>query len=325
MPDIATHGGSVGGNKPQPWFTKRRKGRLMRSIGRELKRRSVEKDRVEGTGSKGEMLKYRKGLWNTKILEHLEELDSKERESHRGQAEEYTEHAMGDLEGDRLVQLESEIPVPSNMVQLSPLVRIESLLDIASLQPKLERVWMMWKPPSDQRLSMAIKYGSQRFAPKLQKATDLWEMLAEHVVQREALMEKIEELYIRFRSNVEARIQEESSVIKHYFKETITHKGMSYLEKMKHDYTDLTFRLQSRRGGDERRRRCENSVEVWSASGLAVRSLTRAGTAETQGTTVSPSNERTDVRGARDFGGEDERVRWSDWSEHQWKPQSALE
>ncbi|KAI8806093.1 hypothetical protein BJ742DRAFT_680429, partial [Cladochytrium replicatum] len=332
---------------------KRKADEVARKRAEAEERGRVETERAERTGRKDEMLKYRKGLWNTKILEYLEELDRKGREADGGQTDAHTMQ-MNDLEGDyhgrptekRLARLgkqakESnsnisssqdalqkpisalEFPVPSNKVHLSPLVRTESFVDIASVQPKLEKVWMMLKTPSDQRLSMAIKYGSHGFAPKLQKAIDMWEMLAEHVVQREALMQEIEEFEksasdpVRFfrrgfegssearlmeaRSReelmrrlhyLEARIQEESSVIKHDFNETITYEGIPYLEKMKHDYTDLTFRLQSRREVMS----ADDAVRtVWSASGSAVRSLTRAGTAETQGTRYSMGSVRRQV------------------------------
>jgi hypothetical protein len=48
------------------------------------------------------------------------------------------------------------------------LIKTKSTLDITKAQQELESLWMTLKMPVDQKMDMAIKYGSFKFAPKLE-------------------------------------------------------------------------------------------------------------------------------------------------------------
>eukprot|EP00842_Homolaphlyctis_polyrhiza_P001287 jgi/Hompol1/2159/HPOL_002068-RA len=58
-------------------------------------------------------------------------------------------------------------------------------------QLELEALWITLKMPLDQKLDMAIKYGSHKFT-KMATALKLWKTASEFIVQREALLEQIE-------------------------------------------------------------------------------------------------------------------------------------
>ncbi|KAJ3093133.1 Coiled-coil domain-containing protein 87 [Quaeritorhiza haematococci] len=132
----------------------------------------------------------------------------------------------------------------------------DSMVNIPGAQQDLEAVWVTLKMPLDQKLDMAIKYGSHRFAPKLEKAIQLWKVVAEHIIDREELLKEIESFErdasdperffkkgfegssearlkeAKIRENlmgrlhyIEARLREFTSTIKVELGETVTYEG----------------------------------------------------------------------------------------------------
>ncbi|KAJ3407268.1 Coiled-coil domain-containing protein 87 [Chytridiales sp. JEL 0842] len=155
------------------------------------------------------------------------------------------------------------------------LVRTDSTLDIAQAQTELENLWITLKMPLDQKMDMAIKYGSFKFAPKLEKAINLWKTASDYIIDRENLLIDIESFEIiaskperffqkgydgssearlkeakkrdEFLSRLhylEARITNVISMIRTELTETVTYKGIPYGEKMKTDYLVLIKRVQ---------------------------------------------------------------------------------
>ncbi|KAJ3202559.1 Coiled-coil domain-containing protein 87 [Entophlyctis luteolus] len=64
--------------------------------------------------------------------------------------------------------------------------RAKSDTDISAAQMELEQLWVALKMPLDQKLDMAIKYGSRKFGSRL-------ELASEKILSRESLLNEIEE------------------------------------------------------------------------------------------------------------------------------------
>ncbi|KAJ1561173.1 Coiled-coil domain-containing protein 87, partial [Cladochytrium tenue] len=69
--------------------------------------------------------------------------------------------------------------------------RSKSTGDMLAAQQKLESLWVVLKMPLDQKLDMAIKYGSYKFAPKMEMAISLWATAGEFITEREALLQRM--------------------------------------------------------------------------------------------------------------------------------------
>ncbi|KAJ3120255.1 Coiled-coil domain-containing protein 87 [Irineochytrium annulatum] len=137
-----------------------------------------------------------------------------------------------------------------------PLKKVRSTIDIADAQSQLEQIWVALKMPVDQKLDMAIKYGSPKFGPKLETAIKLWATAREYIGDREKLLvdvAKFEETAsdpdrffkkgsegssvarlqeARSREELleklhyfEARISDIVSLIKYQLNETVTYQG----------------------------------------------------------------------------------------------------
>ncbi|KAI8903372.1 hypothetical protein EDD86DRAFT_195794 [Gorgonomyces haynaldii] len=145
------------------------------------------------------------------------------------------------------------------------------LLAHQELQQELEVLWSELKMPNDQKLDMAIKYGSHK-SQKLKSAIELWKEVVKLITEREQLLVKIEEfekvssnperLFVKYDPNnpeqtnrllesrkresllrplhtLEAKINSQCSKIKTELHETVTLEGVPYAEKMKSDYIDI--------------------------------------------------------------------------------------
>ncbi|KAJ3274081.1 Coiled-coil domain-containing protein 87 [Terramyces sp. JEL0728] len=141
-------------------------------------------------------------------------------------------------------------------------------------QKELESLWVTLQMPNDQKLDMAIKYGSHKFS-KLENAIKLWKQASELIIKRETLLEEIEafemassdpsrffekgQMEARFKEaehrekllrplhTLDAKIKDISCVIKNELSETVTFKGAPYVEKMKRDYPDILRKCKAYR------------------------------------------------------------------------------
>jgi hypothetical protein len=64
------------------------------------------------------------------------------------------------------------------------------------MQKMLEKLWSTLHMPADQKLDMAIKYGSHKFS-KIGEAFQLWQDVADLILARESLLEDIEEFEMK--------------------------------------------------------------------------------------------------------------------------------
>ncbi|KAJ3296520.1 Coiled-coil domain-containing protein 87 [Borealophlyctis nickersoniae] len=249
----------------------------------EEERRRIEREKEEKQEKRRKMLAYRRGEWNPGIMEFMAELHDAEKTEL--ETDEDTD-ASAELEAETGVKEESadeDVVSPSVLDQMprstptTPSLRPDSI-DIQKSQEELEALWVTLKMPLDQKLDMAIKYGSHKFAPKLQTAIRLWKAVSQHIIAREALLAEIEtfervasdptrffkkgpegssearlkearerEDLMRRLHYVEARIQDVVSMIKRELHESVTYEGAPYLEKMKWDYAEIIKRLQRQR------------------------------------------------------------------------------
>ncbi|RUS82792.1 hypothetical protein EGW08_009456 [Elysia chlorotica] len=144
-------------------------------------------------------------------------------------------------------------------------------------QERLEKVWHQLQMPDNLRLDMAIKYSCNNYFNKLTEAIERWELVAESILQREALLTKLEgferqasdpnrffnknskkstfrleesrlrtNLYKKI-DNLDVDIKEELDYIQDQFHDVITFKGRPYLEKMKWDRTEMLYWLSEER------------------------------------------------------------------------------
>ncbi|KAJ3319933.1 Coiled-coil domain-containing protein 87 [Boothiomyces sp. JEL0866] len=147
-------------------------------------------------------------------------------------------------------------------------------MDASQSQKELESLWVSLQMPIDQKLDMAIKYGSHKYA-KLDNAIKLWKQASELIIKREKLLEEIEEFEMsssdparffakgqmeaRFKEaehrekllrplhTLDAKIKDIASIIKNELSETVTFKGAPYVEKMKRDYADILRKCKAYR------------------------------------------------------------------------------
>ncbi|KAJ1550810.1 Coiled-coil domain-containing protein 87, partial [Nowakowskiella sp. JEL0078] len=225
---------------------------------REDERERAEKMRLVRELRTKAMLRYRRGFFNAGIMEYLAELN--ERGLSSAEEEKKNENCNGEQD-KKSNEMESSTTGSAN--RLEPLVESEVGIDIVMLQAELEAIWVRLKMPADQKLDMAIKYGSHRFAAKLEKkiqttikAIKLWKNVATHIIDRENLLLEIEKfegnasdpqrffrhgyegssearlLEAKHREDLmrklqffEARIGEDVSMIKNIVNETVTYDG----------------------------------------------------------------------------------------------------
>ncbi|KAJ3334229.1 Coiled-coil domain-containing protein 87 [Blyttiomyces sp. JEL0837] len=192
--------------------------------------------------------------------------------THAGELEVHEDHNVKTTTEERL----SAVKPPTK------LTRVASTVDIRTAQRELESLWVTLKMPLDQKLDMAIKYGSFKFAPKLEMAIKLWKLASEHIISREQVLAELEEferkasdperffkkgydgssearlLEARQREEflgklhyMEARIADVVSLIKYELNETVTYDGVPYMEKIKTDYLDIIKNLSKEKKSSE--------------------------------------------------------------------------
>ncbi|GFO24604.1 coiled-coil domain-containing protein 87 [Plakobranchus ocellatus] len=153
----------------------------------------------------------------------------------------------------------------------------EAIKKIPPPQERLEKVWQQLQMPDNLRLDMAIKYSCNAYFSKLTEAMERWELVAESILQREALLTKLESferhasdpnrffnkdskkstyrleesrhrnnLYKKI-DNLDVEIKEEIDYINDQFHDIISFKGRPYLEKMKWDRTEMLYWLSEER------------------------------------------------------------------------------
>ncbi|KAJ3025920.1 Coiled-coil domain-containing protein 87, partial [Rhizophlyctis rosea] len=237
----------------------------------EDERRERERVEEEKQEKRRRMLAFQRGSWNVNILEYMAELRDA---SHPP--------AGGPIELETVDEEEGEVgrgggESPLRLSPVTPSLLPDSI-DIRRSQEELERIWGRLRMPVDQKVDMAVKYGSHRFAHKLGMAIQHWTAVSEHILTRETLLKEIEEFertasdpsrffqkgptgssetrlqeareredLMRRLHFVEARIEECVGVIRRELRESVTYEGAPYLEKMKWDYTEMIRRLQRER------------------------------------------------------------------------------
>ncbi|XP_014681266.1 PREDICTED: uncharacterized protein LOC106821108 [Priapulus caudatus] len=140
---------------------------------------------------------------------------------------------------------------------------------------RLERVWSTLCMTDAQKLDMALKYSSGRYARHLDEAAELWEQSAQLVIDREKVIAKLER-FERTASDPARFFNRESSgerlreaayrekldnrlaslqpfitkalrQVSQLCNDTITYKGRPYEDKMKWDRTEMLYWLQEER------------------------------------------------------------------------------
>nr|KAJ3423147.1 hypothetical protein HK105_001554 [Polyrhizophydium stewartii] len=147
----------------------------------------------------------------------------------------------------------TQIRQPSNIEVLAAKARkisVEAAHESKKIhdpQAELEALWVVLKMPLDQKLDMAIKYGSHKFT-KLSTAIRLWKTASENIMLREKLMSQLEDFemtasdpayvarlkeaekreeLMRQLHSLEAKISSIASHIKYELRETVTFDEMA--------------------------------------------------------------------------------------------------
>ncbi|KAJ3045924.1 Coiled-coil domain-containing protein 87 [Rhizophlyctis rosea] len=209
----------------------------------EEERRRKESEEEEKQEKRRRLLAFERGVWNPGILEFMAELREAERvgegdgvaglelvveekggggvEDEGGRREQAESGERSMLEEESLLVKTPLSVSPLRMTPVTPSL-LPDAIDIRKSQEELERLWVTLKMPLDQKLDMAIKYGSHKFAPKLgtvsakkgvmegclanpeiamadsimcnfsPQAIKLWKEVSEHIIAREALLVEIE-------------------------------------------------------------------------------------------------------------------------------------
>ncbi|KAJ3115662.1 Myosin regulatory light chain 12B [Phlyctochytrium bullatum] len=243
----------------------------------ELKEQNLERIR--------RLTEFKDGVWNAGTLEYMEEIQEQEKRKQRhssltGIIRQST--PLEKIEGEDEKQDDNLAIEPPTMTKMISFAQEEENLNIIEAQKHLEELWVTLKMPVDQKLDMAIKYGSPKFAQKLKTAIELWETARNYIIDRENLLKEIEkfevvasdpqrffrkgyegsselrmiesktrEEFLRKLHYLEARLYDVTSLIKYELNETVTYKaslipgkGVPYLEKIKHDYGNMIRSIQ---------------------------------------------------------------------------------
>ncbi|XP_064359299.1 coiled-coil domain-containing protein 87 [Dromaius novaehollandiae] len=145
------------------------------------------------------------------------------------------------------------------------------------LQRRLERLWAALRVPGQEKLAMAVKYGSGAGSALLPAALEAWEAAAGRIRERELLLARLEVLEAaasdpnrffarepgrrasrageaRTRRRLHAAIARRDAAlsaalrtIRARFGDTVTFRGRPYLEKMRWDKVEMLYWLQQRR------------------------------------------------------------------------------
>ncbi|XP_022100889.1 coiled-coil domain-containing protein 87-like isoform X2 [Acanthaster planci] len=147
-----------------------------------------------------------------------------------------------------------------------------------NFQDRLEAIWTSLQMPDNLKLDMAIKYSSDEHMDKLDSAIDAWELATEVILQREAILARLEtferlasdpdrffqkghrgssvarlkeakqrsELYTRLH-DLDVHVRNKVQYVHKKFDDTPTYQGRPYLDKMKVDCTEMLYWLQQER------------------------------------------------------------------------------
>ncbi|XP_038071406.1 coiled-coil domain-containing protein 87-like isoform X2 [Patiria miniata] len=145
-------------------------------------------------------------------------------------------------------------------------------------QDRLEAIWTSLQMPDNLKLDMAIKYSSDDHMDKLESAIDAWELATEVILQREAILTRLEtferlasdpdrffqkghrgssvarlkearqrsELYTRLH-DLDVHVRDKVQLVHKKFADVPTFQGRPYLNKMKVDCTEMLYWLQQER------------------------------------------------------------------------------
>ncbi|KAI9334500.1 hypothetical protein DFJ73DRAFT_852920 [Zopfochytrium polystomum] len=249
----------------------------------------AEKEREAKLERRRRLTEYQMGVWNAGTLEFMEEiqklpqseLDELRESENEARSEANREEQEGQESDDENSARDEPVQnQPHTTVRVSRALakRTSSTVDITAAQQELENLWVTLKMPIDQKLDMAIKYGSYKFAPKLEMAIKLWKNASDLIIERESMMKDFEKFELTasdperfFRSGfdgssearmeesrvrddflqrlhwIEARISDVVRMIKYELNETVTYKGIPYLEKVKTDYLEMMRRTKQER------------------------------------------------------------------------------
>ncbi|XP_071795069.1 coiled-coil domain-containing protein 87-like [Asterias amurensis] len=153
-----------------------------------------------------------------------------------------------------------------------------AILEPPSSQDRLEDIWTSLQMPDAHKLDMAIKYSSDDHMDKLQDAIEAWETATELILQREAILARLEtferlasdpdrffqrghrgssvarleeakqrsELYTRLH-DLDVHVKRKVQFVHTKFGDTPSFQGRPYLQKMKGDCTEMLYWLQQER------------------------------------------------------------------------------
>ncbi|KAI8618334.1 hypothetical protein BC830DRAFT_955615 [Chytriomyces sp. MP71] len=148
---------------------------------------------------------YSRGKWNVGALTYMREVQQLEFDDEQSiglssrdsgdEVPQVTDDSVvikpsKSLLNDKEAQLAA---VEHSMAKKPKFLRTKSDTDISIAQRQLENLWITLKMPLDQKLDMAIKYGSHKFGPKLDLAITYWKKASEHIIAREQVLAEIEE------------------------------------------------------------------------------------------------------------------------------------
>ncbi|KAK2157092.1 hypothetical protein LSH36_199g05026 [Paralvinella palmiformis] len=147
-----------------------------------------------------------------------------------------------------------------------------------TIQSRLENIWNSLSMPDNLKLDMAIKYSSDQYHSKLEEAVEIWEQAIDLVLQREAVIAKLENferlasdpnrffekgqrgssvarleearmrsLYYKKIDSLEEGLLEILIHLEKEYNDVVTYQGRPYREKMHWDRTEMLYWLQEER------------------------------------------------------------------------------
>ncbi|KAJ3109735.1 Coiled-coil domain-containing protein 87 [Physocladia obscura] len=104
-----------------------------------------------------------------------------------------TSEKIAEAVDDTLNYSEVELAQVEASMKKPKIHKAKSDTDISVAQQELEELWVILKMPLDQKLDMAIKYGSRKFSNRVELAIKYWKQASEYILAREQLLREIEE------------------------------------------------------------------------------------------------------------------------------------
>ncbi|KAI8854778.1 hypothetical protein BC829DRAFT_429187 [Chytridium lagenaria] len=217
------------------------------------------------------------GMWNAGTLDYMEEIQQPRISQEENEFEPIKAASNGHKSPSQLpsnghdtnnAEHVSSVspkpsPLPPKKQQSMPLVGTG--LDIHEAQNHLESLWIALKMPVDQKVDMAIKYGSAKFALKLQTAIELWETARNYITDRENLLKEIEQLEIVasdpqrfFKKGYDG--SSEARLVESRHREEYLRK-LHYFEARRHDVTSM-IKSKSTRSSHIKLKRAAEKIEI---------------------------------------------------------------